>query len=170
VLVPETGIIMNNGMNDFSIPNASNAFGYRPSPSNYIRPHKRPLSSMTPTLITHANGTLILALGAGGGSHIITATVQAIWAVLDRGLGLAAALAAPRLHDQLIPNVVSFESAGPRTDRYADGTVRFMQRLGHAVEWVPAELSAVQAVMRLANGTFEAAGEPRQEGSGGFAV
>ena len=96
---------MNNEMNDFSIPNSSNAFGYIPSPSNYIRPGKRPLSSISPTIVEFlSNNTLYFAVGAAGGSRIITATIQNLWHVLDQDLNTAAALSEPRLHDQLQPN------------------------------------------------------------------
>ncbi|KAL8932446.1 MAG: hypothetical protein Q9216_006831 [Gyalolechia sp. 2 TL-2023] len=165
LMVPETGVIMNNEMNDFSIPDSSNAFGYVPSPSNYIRPGKRPLSSITPTIVEFlANNTLYFVVGAAGGSRIITATIQNIWHVLDQGQSTAAALAQPRLHDQLLPNQVSFEYA------YNNETVAFMKSLGHNVTWVAPGQSTAQALRRLPNGTFEAAGEPRQKNSGGFAV
>lgn len=105
LMVESTGVIMNNEMNDFSIPNSSNAFGYVPSPSNYIRPGKRPLSSISPTIVEFlSNNTLYFVVGAAGGSRIITATIQNLWHVLDQGLNTAAALAQPRLHDQLQPN------------------------------------------------------------------
>lgn len=105
LMVESTGVIMNNEMNDFSIPNSSNAFGYIPSPSNYIRPGKRPLSSISPTIVEFlSNNTLNFAVGAAGGSRIITATIQNLWHVLDQGLDTAAALSQPRLHDQLQPN------------------------------------------------------------------
>jgi gamma-glutamyltranspeptidase / glutathione hydrolase len=107
-MVPETGIIMNNEMDDFSIPNANNSFGFVPSPANFIRPGKRPLSSMSPLIIEfEVNGTLHSVLGGAGGSRIITATVQGAWNLLDRGLGIADVVAAARLHDQLVPNQVS---------------------------------------------------------------
>ncbi|KAL9578756.1 MAG: hypothetical protein Q9212_005516 [Teloschistes hypoglaucus] len=165
LIVPETGVIMNNEMNDFSIPNSSNAFGYVPSPSNFIRPGKRPLSSISPTIVEFlANGTLYFAVGSAGGSRIITATIQNLWHVLDQGLTSAASLAQPRLHDQLQPNQVLFEYA------YNNQTVAFMKSLGHNVTWVAPGQSTAQALRRLPNGTFEAAGEPRQKASGGFAV
>lgn len=105
LMVESTGVIMNNEMNDFSIPNSSNAFGYVPSPSNYIRPGKRPLSSISPTIVEFlSNNTLYFVVGAAGGSRIITSTTQNLWNVLDRGLSAPAALAQPRLHDQLQPN------------------------------------------------------------------
>ncbi|KAL8682876.1 MAG: hypothetical protein Q9186_001122 [Xanthomendoza sp. 1 TL-2023] len=165
LMVESTGVIMNNEMNDFSIPNSSNAFGYVPSPSNYIRPGKRPLSSISPTIVEFlSNSTLYFAVGSAGGSRIITATIQNLWHVLDQGLTTASALAQPRLHDQLQPNQVSFEYA------YNNQTVAFMKSLGHNVTWTAPGQSTAQALRRLPNGTFEAAGEPRQKASGGFVV
>src|SRR3954463_349747 len=103
------GVIMNNEMNDFSIPGVTNEFGFVPSPINYIRPNKRPLSSVTPIIVEHPNGTLYISIGAAGGSRIITSTVQAIWHVLDHGMTLPQALKEPRLHDQLLPDRTTFE-------------------------------------------------------------
>jgi len=164
VMVPETGVIMNDEMNDFSIPGSSNAFGYVPSPSNYVRPGKRPLSSITPTIVEHANGTLYFVVGAAGGSRIITATLQQLWYVLDRNMTSMEALAMPRLHDQLVPNQVSFEYA------YDNETVDFMISRGHNVTWVAPGQSSAQSLRRLGNGTFEAAGEPRQKSSAGYVI
>ncbi|QYT06315.1 Gamma-glutamyltransferase [Trichoderma simmonsii] len=164
LIVPETGVIMNNEMNDFSIPGVSNSFGYIPSPANYIRPGKRPLSSISPIIAETADGKLYLALGAAGGSRIITANIQNTIHVLDSNMTTAEALASPRLHDQLVPDQTSFEYA------YDNRTVAFMKSLGHNVTWVAPGQSAAQAVRLLPNGTFEAAGEPRQVTSGGFAI
>ena len=167
VIVPETGIIMNDEMNDFSIPGRKNAFGYLPSPSNYIKPGKRPLSSITPAIVEHAeNGTLYYVVGAAGGSRIITATLQNLWHVLDHGMTAPEALAEPRLHDQLIPNICFFEWA------YDNETVEFMEARGHNVSWMApgAWSSTAQSLRLLPNGTFEAAGEPRQLNSGGYVV
>ena len=101
LVVPETGVIMNNEMNDFSIPNQSNAFGYEPSPANFIKPGKRPLSSISPTIVEYLkNGTLYLVIGSAGGSRIITATVQNLWHVLDQNETVKESLLEPRLHDQ----------------------------------------------------------------------
>ncbi|OJI87548.1 hypothetical protein ASPTUDRAFT_137176, partial [Aspergillus tubingensis CBS 134.48] len=164
VMVPETGIIMNNEMDDFSIPNSSNSFGYIPSEANFIRPGKRPLSSCTPAIVTHPNGTVFFVAGSAGGSRIITATIQNIIHVVDEGLSAAEALAQPRLHDQLVPNRVTFEYD------YDNETVSFMEARGHNVTWVGPGESTAQAIRVLPNGTFDAAGEPRQADSGGFAV
>ena len=164
IMVPETGVILNNEMNDFSIPGASNAFGYIPSPANYIRPGKRPLSSITPTIVEHANGTLYFVAAAAGGSRIITATLQQLWHVLDQNMTAPQALAQPRLHDQLVPNQVSFEWT------YDNATVAFMKARGHNVTWVAPGQSTAQSLRLLSNGSFEAAGEPRQLNSGGFVI
>ncbi|KAK3168404.1 hypothetical protein OEA41_004851 [Lepraria neglecta] len=165
IVVPETGVIMNNEMNDFSVPNQSNAFGYIPSPSNFIRPGKRPLSSISPTIVEHlSNGTLYYVIGSAGGSRIITATIQNLWHVLDQNATVEQALAEPRFHDQLEPNKISFEYA------YNNETVAFMKSLGHNVTWVAPGQSTAQGLRRHPNGTFEAGAEPRQHASGGYAV
>ncbi|KAI1137361.1 gamma-glutamyltranspeptidase [Hypoxylon sp. FL0543] len=164
VIVPETGVIMNNEMNDFSVPGSSNAFGYIPSPENFIRPGKRPLSSISGTIVETPDGKLYFVIGSAGGSRIITTTVQNIHHVIDQNFTTAEALAAPRLHDQLVPAQVSFEYA------YDNSTVAYMKSLGCNVTWVAPGQSTAQGLRLLPNGTFEAAGEPRQINSGGFAV
>ncbi|KAJ5174144.1 uncharacterized protein N7482_000021, partial [Penicillium canariense] len=164
VMVPETGIIMNNQMNDFSIPGSSDLFGYIPSKTNYIFPGKRALSSITPVIVERPNGTLLLVTGSAGGSRIITATVQNVIHSIDQGLSAADALAKPRLHDQLVPNQVTFEHS------YDNDTVGFMKSLGHEVTWVAPGQSNAQLVRVLPNGTFDAAGEPRQVNSAGYSI
>ena len=165
IMVPETGVILNNEMNDFSIPGSSNAFGYIPSPANYVRPGKRPLSSITPTIVDHANGTIYFAVAAAGGSRIITSTLQNLWHVLDQNMTAPEAIAAPRFHDQLVPNQILFEYA------YNNGTVASMKERAHNVSWIANRgLSSAQSLRKLSNGTFEAAGEIRQANSGGFVV
>ena len=160
LMVPETGVIMNDEMNDFSIPNVPNVFGYYPSPSNYIRPRKRPLTSISPLIVEHKNGSLHTVLGASGGSRIITTTAQNAIHILDSGMGVAEALKQLRLHDQLMPNVVVFE------ENYDDDVVDFMVRRGHNVTWGSAGSSGQG--LRIINGEFEAAGEPRQTDSAGL--
>jgi gamma-glutamyltranspeptidase/glutathione hydrolase len=168
LVVPETGVIMNNEMNDFSIPNVTNAFGYIPSPANFVRPGKRPLSSISPVIIEHLNSTIAnafyIAIGAAGGSRIITSTIQNVINILDKGLNTADALAQPRIHDQLVPAQVSFEYS------FDNATTAFLKEIGHNVTWVAPGQSTAQGLRLLPNGTFEAAGEPRQKNSGGFAV
>lgn len=105
-----------------------------------------------------------MVTGAEGGSRIITATVQNVIHVIDQGLAAAEALAQPRLHDQLVPNQVTFEYA------YDNSTVAFMKSLGHNVTWVAPGQSGCQAIRVLPNGTFDAAGEPRLLNSAGYSV
>jgi gamma-glutamyltranspeptidase/glutathione hydrolase len=164
LMVPETGVIMNNQMNDFSIPNRTNAFGFVPSLSNYIRPRKRPLSSISPVIVDDAEGRLYFVTGAAGGSRITTATVLSLWHVLDHNMTVFEALEMPRFHDQLIPDNCFMEAA------FDGGTMDFMRSRGHNVTHLDSGLSSMQALRWLANGTFEAAGERRQKNSGGYAV
>lgn len=164
VMTPDTGIILNNEMNDFSIPGVRNEFGFVPTAANYIRPNKRPLSSITPIIAEHANGTVFFTTGAAGGSRIISATTQVAWHVLEHGMTMAEAIAAPRLHDQLMPNQVTFEYT------YDNGTVESMVEKGHNVTWVRLGVSAVQGIRMLWNGSFEAASEMRQKNSGGRSI
>jgi gamma-glutamyltranspeptidase/glutathione hydrolase len=162
--VPETGVIMNDEMNDFSIPGVSDAFGYAPNPANFIRPGKRPLSSISPVIAETPEGKLLFAVGAAGGSRITSSTIQNVIHLIDEEQGIAAALARPRLHDQLIPAVTTFEWA------YDNATVAYLASVGHNVSWVAPGQSAAQGLKLNLNGTFEAAGEPRQKNSGGYAV
>ena len=148
---------------DFSIPNVSNAFGYYPSPANYVKPQKRPLSSIAPIMAEFANGTLFTVLGASGGSRIITATLQNALHILDANMSVNRALAHPRLHDQLIPNQVTFEEV------YDNTTVEFMRGRGHNVTWSASAGSSAQAI-KILDGRFEAGGEPRQRDSAGLTV
>jgi gamma-glutamyltranspeptidase/glutathione hydrolase len=176
LVVPETGVIMNNEMNDFSIPGVSNAFGYIPSPANYVKPGKRPLSSISPVIVEHLPNSsspsypaslvnnFYIAIGAAGGSRIITATIQNLIHLLDGNLTVAEALAKPRLHDQLVPAQVSFEYG------FDNGTTAYLKGLGANVTWVAPGQSTAQGLRRLGDGRFEAAGEPRQRNSGGFVV
>lgn len=155
---------MNNEMNDFSIPGVPNAFGFVPSPINFIAPGKRPLSSISPIIVEHPNGTLYLSVGAAGGSRIITSTAQTVWHVLDHNMTVPEALAAPRMHDQLMPAYTTFEPS------FNKQVIKSMKEKGHNVSWAGPHDSAVQGVRRLWNGTFEAGSEPRQFNSGGLAV
>ncbi|KAH0345851.1 gamma-glutamyltransferase, partial [Aureobasidium melanogenum] len=164
LIVPSTGVIMNNEMNDFSIPGTKNAFGLDPSESNFVRPGKRPMSSISCTIAENPDGSLYFVTGSAGGSRIITATLQTLWHVLDQNMTAAEALAAPRLHDQLSPNYVSFEYA------YDNQTVAYMKSLGHNVTWVAPGQSTAQCLRVLSNGTFDVASEPRQLNSGAYAV
>ena len=163
LMVPETGVIMNNEMNDFSIPNTTNAFGFIPSAANFVAPGKRPLSSITLLIVEFlANSSLYIATGAAGGSRIITATAESVVSMLDQDLSAPQALAKPRFHDQLVPNQVLFDWT------FNNETVTFMESRGHNVTWVKPGFALVQAIRRLPNGTYEAASDPNLSAGGGY--
>ncbi|KAI1410021.1 gamma-glutamyltranspeptidase [Hypoxylon sp. FL1857] len=172
LMVPETGVVLNDEMNDFSIPGFHNEFGYAPSPANYVRAGKRPLSSITPVIVERPNPDpnysslplLVAVAGAAGGSRIISSTTQVVWHMLERGLSAEDAVAEPRFHDQLMPNVVTFEYT------FDNSTISSMKEKGHNITWVREGFSAVQAIRVLNDGTFEAAGETRQKSSAGLTL
>ena len=178
-MVPETGMVMNNEMNDFSIPDSDNAWGYAPSPANFVKPGKRPLSSISPIIVESIEtGEVYFLTGASGGSHIITATTQSLWRVLDQKLSAPDALAAPRFHDQLIPNEVGQCHLDTSTLKltlekvsfeyeYSNATVQYMEEKKCHVSW-SSRLSSVNAILRKTNGEFEPAAEPTYQGSGAY--
>ena len=111
VIVPGTGVVLNNQMDDFSIqPGKPNAFGLIGAEANAIAPGKRPLSSMSPTIILR-DGRPVLTLGAAGGPTIINQVVLGIVRHLDLKMSLDQAVAAPRFHHQWSPDVLTFEKS-----------------------------------------------------------
>jgi gamma-glutamyltranspeptidase/glutathione hydrolase len=108
-----TGILLNNELDDFAAqPGAPNAFGLIGYSANAPGPGKRPLSSMTPTVVLK-DGKVFLVTGSPGGSRIITTVLQVIVNVIDRGMPLADAVAAPRIHHQWLPDEVVAETGVP---------------------------------------------------------
>src|SRR6185295_15854410 len=113
VVVPGTGIVMNNEMDDFSIQaGVSNFFGLIGGEANAVGPGKRPLSSMSPTVVLK-NGKPILSVGAAGGPTIISQTLLAILASLDFGLSPEEALSQARFHHQWLPDELRMENFVP---------------------------------------------------------
>ncbi|KAI5928222.1 gamma-glutamyltranspeptidase [Camillea tinctor] len=168
ILVPETGVVLNDEMNDFSIPGVRNEFGYAPSAANFVRAGKRPLSSITPVVVEKPDGSLYAVVGAAGGSFIISSTTQVVWRLLELGMSMRDAVAEPRFHDQLMPDNAVFEW------KFDNATVASMEEKGHNVTWTREGVSAVQGI-RVAgdlasDGGFEAVGETRQANSGGLTL
>ncbi|RDA86437.1 hypothetical protein CP532_3625 [Ophiocordyceps camponoti-leonardi (nom. inval.)] len=164
LMEPLSGIVLNDEMNDFSIPGSPNDFDLPPSTANYIAPLKRPLSSITPIIASDPDGTLRAVVGASGGSRIISATVAALWHLVEHGTSMVEAVRAPRMHDQLIPNVLLLEYA------FDNDTADALAARGHNISRVAEGLSAVQGIWRRPDGSFEAAAEPRQSNSRGFVL
>jgi gamma-glutamyltranspeptidase/glutathione hydrolase len=158
VVVPGTGVFLNNQLDDFAAqPGATNYFGLVGANANAVAPGKRPLSSMSPTLVL-CQGQPILAVGAAGGPTIISQTLLAILNTLDFSLDLPAALRQPRFHHQWRPDELRVEKRLPARTRDA------LTRLGHRLR-VVRSLAATQAVaFDPQSGTFTAAHDPRVSG------
>jgi gamma-glutamyltranspeptidase/glutathione hydrolase len=158
VIVPGTGILLNDEMDDFSIePGVPNAFKLVGAEANAVAPGKRPLSSMSPTIVLK-DGQPILALGAAGGPTIISQTVLNLVAVLDLGQRLDAALAQPRIHQQWQPDQLRIEKSLPADIRTA------LRKFGHEL-FEETAFGASQAVGRGTDGKgFVGAGDPRAGG------
>ena len=154
VLVRETGIILNNEMDDFSIsPGVPNAYGLVGGEANAIGPRKRPLSSMTPTIVLEEDRP-VLIVGASGGPRIISATLQTILNILDFGMAADEAVAAPRIHHQWKPNVLRVEEEIP-------GTVRAtLHRRGHVIKEIRG-VANVEAIL-VRGGKVTGAADPRK--------
>ncbi|KAG0048554.1 hypothetical protein BGZ83_006517 [Gryganskiella cystojenkinii] len=159
LLDPKTGIILNDEMDDFSIPGVANSFGLQPSPYNYPEPGKRPLSSCVPTIVER-DGKFELALGGSGGSRILTSVLQTMLNVYNHDYNILDAIEAPRVHHQLMPNVVDIESG------YAKSGVEFLNTRGHnvTVSDIALAKAEVQAVMRDADRVVYAASDSRKHG------
>jgi gamma-glutamyltranspeptidase/glutathione hydrolase len=112
VVAPGTGFFLNNEMDDFTVkPGAANLYGLVQGEPNAIAPGKRPLSSMSPTLVER-DGKVVLVLGSPGGPRIITAVLETIMNIVDHGMAAQEAVDAPRLHQQSQPEDVYFEQSG----------------------------------------------------------
>ncbi|KAI8912163.1 gamma-glutamyltranspeptidase [Powellomyces hirtus] len=175
IMTPD-GIILDNTMDDFSSPLTKNYYGYVPTKANFIRPGKRPLSSMSPVIVENLEtGALELATGSAGGSRIITAVLQNVYRVLasDGQLDLQQSINAPRIHNQLQPNVTSLEWAEPSIPGFQgfdNATASSLKEKGHITTYVAPGQSTAQGVQRFRNGTFLAAAEIRQLSARGAAL
>lgn len=172
-LMTKHGFPLNSEQDDWSSPGQTNFFGYAPSVANYIRPGKRPLSSISAVIAEDAHtGQLKLSLSSAGGSRIITAVTQVAYDVLFKGEDAQKALAEPRWHDQLSPNQTTVESPAPQVPGFvgfSNETATFLQSVGHNISWVPIGSSTAQAVERFEDGTLLAATEVRQLAAKGSA-
>lgn len=145
------GFLLNDEMDDFSSkPGVPNGDGLLQSETNAIGPGKRPLSSMTPTIVVH-DGKTLMVLGSPGSSKIITTVANVLMGVVDYGMNIQEAVNAPRFHNQWMPDVLSLEQW------FSPDTVSVLQRMGYTTEiglhygmnvspyWSDAECIAVDA-------------------------
>jgi gamma-glutamyltranspeptidase/glutathione hydrolase len=160
ITVPGTGIVLNNEMDDFSItPNAPNAWNALGSAANAIRPGKRPLSSMTPTIALE-DGHVRYVVGSPMGTLIITAVLQSLIDSIDFKLDPQQAVTAPRFHHQWMPDSLMVESGHPKDvlDKLRDW--------GHDVQPSPYPMGAVQLIARdPSTGAWLGATDPRRDGA-----
>lgn len=159
ISVPGAGFLLNNEMDDFSAkPGEPNAFGLVGGEANAVGPGKRPLSSMTPTLV-YFDGEPIIATGSPGGSTIITIVLQILLNVIDFDMNIAEATAAPRIHHQWLPDQIMWEK-GISADTRA-----LLETKGHTFATSIRPMGRAQSIMRR-NGVLEGAADPRWPGAG----
>ena len=152
-----TGVLLNNELDDFTAaPGASNAFGLVGFEANLPGPGKRPLSSMSPTIVLK-DGKPVLVTGSPGGSRIISAVTQIIVDVIDYKMDIAAAVAAPRIHHQWLPDEVRIERGFP------DAVLADLRARGHKLV-EPLGYSSANSIVVTTNGLLGAP-DPRTRGS-----
>ncbi len=143
ITVPGLGFLLNNEMDDFSAkPGSANMFGLVQGERNAIAPGKRPLSSMTPTILAR-DGQFFMAVGAPGGARIISAVLQVILNVTDFGMNVQDAVDAPRFHHQWQPDTLQLEHG------ISPDTVALLEERGHRVDYSPGVvLARVEAIVK----------------------
>ncbi len=162
VVVKGAGFLLNDEMDDFSAkPGAANAFGVVGGDANAIAPGKRMLSSMSPSLMTR-DGKVELVIGTPGGSRIFTSIFQVMNNLYDYGMPLDKAVAAQRVHHQLLPkDTIYFDSYAPLTGQVADE----LKKMGYVLEDQGWEMGDIQAI-RVDGTKLETASDPRGRGVG----
>jgi gamma-glutamyltranspeptidase/glutathione hydrolase len=152
-----TGILLNNELDDFAAkPGASNAYGLVGGDANAPGPGRRPLSSMSPTIVFR-DGRVLLVTGTHGGSRIITMVLQIISNVIDHEMNIAEAVAAPRIHHQWLPDQVDAERG------LSPDTIRLLEARGHKIV-VGRTFGSANSIMVTPEGLTGAA-DPRQRGT-----
>lgn len=154
----QTGIVLNDEMDDFSAPNITNYFGIPPSPSNFIKPGKRPVSSMCPSVLVDSNGDVRLVLGAAGGSKIPSAVAWVSLRNLWLNETIKEAVDARRIHHQLFPMIFSYENGT------SSEIVTGMHTIGHETQMFGIGGSVVCAISRERNGKIYANSDFRKAG------
>jgi gamma-glutamyltranspeptidase/glutathione hydrolase len=164
ISVAGAGFLLNNEMDDFSAKVGSpNGFELIGGVANSIEPGKRPLSSMTPTIVFNTDGKPTLATGSPGGSTIITVVLQTVLNVLAFDMGIAEASSVPRIHHQWLPDQVYVESG------ISKDTVQMLRNMGHTVAKNPRILGATQSIQKGPHSVILGASDPRRQGAGAVA-
>ena len=160
VTVTGAGFVLNNEMDDFAAkPGTPNMYGLVQGENNAVGPGKRMLSAMTPTIVVAPSGRLRMVTGTPGGSTIITTVFQTISNVVDYGMDLVAAVNAPRVHHQHLPDQIYYEPNG-----LEPATVVRLRGMGHTLVERSEMSGDVQAILVGADGTLTAWSDPRRGG------
>ena len=165
VVIDGTGILMNNNMGNFTLrADIPDAFGLMGSENNLIRPNRRPVSSMSPVMVSR-DGQPILMTGSPGGSKIISANMQMVLNVLEFGMNIADAAVAPRIHHQWRPDALEIESG------ISPDTVTRLIDKGHKINFSQrsAGMGSLQTVM-WKDGLFYGYSDPRRPGAAAIGV
>ncbi|MEE2682137.1 MAG: gamma-glutamyltransferase [Planctomycetota bacterium] len=156
---PHSGIVLNNEMDDFTtIQGEENLYGLRQSDWNLPQPGKRPLSSMSPTILVGSDGAVTAIAGGSGGPRIISATLQVLLGMRYQGLDATTAIARPRVHHQWMPDRVRHEQR-PEGTTWAEA----LDARGQTLESGHRSVAVVQAI-RVEPDGFDPASDPRKEG------
>ncbi len=155
-----TGVLLNDEMDDFAAqPGKANLFGLIQGERNAVQPGKRPLSSMTPTIVLRKDGTVWFALGARGGPRIISAVMQSVMNVIDHGMDIQAAIDAPRIHHQWFPDQLMYEPFGMSPD-----TLSILAGYGHKFVDRPGNIASATGIMIDEKGVRLGAIDSRSDG------
>jgi gamma-glutamyltranspeptidase/glutathione hydrolase len=159
-MMPKTGVLLNDTMDDFSVkPGSPNAFGLVGNAQNDIAPNKRPLSSMTPSFVETSTGLMII--GTPGGSYIISMVLLGTLDYLD-GMNATEIVTDPRFHHQYLPDVVEYEKGA-----LSENEVARLKGMGHTLEEGSRRWGNMQVITwDFASGKVSAAADPRGEGEG----
>ena len=165
VTVRGAGFLLNDEMDDFTtVPGSASQWGSVDGRANMIVPGKRPLSSMAPTIVLDPRGRLFLVLGSPGGTTIITTVYHTMSNVIDHGMTLADAVAAPRMFHQARPDSIQLERESPHPAGVPEATVAELMRLGHLIRF-RSYMGDVEAIIRTASG-WQGVSDPRRGGGG----
>ncbi len=155
-----TGVLLNDEMDDFAArPGTPNLYGLIQGENNSVQPKKRPLSSMTPTIVLRKDGSLWFALGARGGPRIITSVLQAVVNVIDHDMNIQQAIDAPRIHHQWFPDEILSEPLGMSSD-----TRKVLESFGHKFS-NPGYIASMTAIMIDEKGVRLGAIDSRSDGA-----
>ena len=155
-----TGVLLNDEMDDFAArPGKTNLYGLIQGERNKVEPMKRPLSSMTPTIVMKKDGTPWFALGARGGPRIISAVLQSVINVIDHDMNIQQAIDAPRVHHQWYPDEMIFEPYGMSPD-----TLNILRGYGHTFADKPGYIASATGIMIDKDGVRLGAIDSRSDG------